>query len=101
MQCEEAAMLKRATTVISTGLLLVCSGLLYASKSEAAKLELEPCMNGDVSASGTFPTEAAALEFHAAAKQEPCMNAEIPPDGVLARGHGDETAEQIRTAGTE
>ena len=61
--------------------LLLGTGTLYASS-----LDLEPCMNGDVSASGMFPTQVAEDQhhFYAMAEQEPCMNGDVPPDGVLA-----------------
>ena len=71
---------KLVTCTLSTGLLLGV-GTLYADN-----LDLEPCMNGDVSASGTFPTQAAEDQhhFYAMAEQEPCMNGDVPPDGVGA-----------------
>ena len=72
-------MLQLVQKTVSICLLLGAS-LAYASGS----LDLEPCMNGEVSASGAFPSNAAELQFYAVAEQEPCMNGEVPPDGVLA-----------------
>ena len=60
--------------------LLLGASLAYATGS----LDLEPCMNGDVSASGAFPSDAAERQFYAVAEQEPCMNGAVPSDGVLA-----------------
>jgi len=72
-------MSKLAKTAVPMCLLLGAS-LAYA----AGSLDLEPCMNGEVSASGAFPSDAAEVQFYAAAEQEPCMNGAVPADGVLA-----------------
>lgn len=69
----------KLTTCVLTTTLLFGMGTAYASN-----LDLEPCMNGAVSASGTFPTQEAENRFHALAAQEPCINGDVPPDGVLA-----------------
>jgi hypothetical protein len=71
---------KLVTPFLTTSLLL-SAGTIYAGN-----LDLEPCMNGDVSASGAFPTQVAEDRHHylAVAEQEPCMNGDVPPDGVLA-----------------
>jgi len=92
-------MLKLITSVIPMSL-LVCSSVLFASESEFGKLDLEPCMNGEVSASGTFRSNVEELQFYASAEQEPCMNGEVPPDGVLSEDRVIETVEQVKTAGT-
>ena len=67
---------------------LATSLLFGVGTLNANSLDLEPCMNGDVSASGTFPTQAVEdrQHFYAMAEQEPCMNSDVPPDGVVARG---------------
>jgi hypothetical protein len=80
--------------------LLVCSSLLVAGESPSGASNLEPCMNGEVSASGTFPTNAAERQFDANAEGEPCMNADVPPDGVLTKDLVEEGNEKGRTAGT-
>ncbi len=76
--------MNRLVTSALTMSLLLGVGTLYATDS----LDLEPCMNGDVSASGTFPSQAAEdrHHFYAVAEQEPCMNGDVPPDGVVADG---------------
>jgi hypothetical protein len=75
-------MMNKLVTCILTTSLLFGVGTLYATDS----LDLEPCINGDVSASGTFPTQVAEdrHQFYAMAVQEPCMNGDVPPDGVVA-----------------
>ena len=75
-------MMNKLVTYILTTSLLFGVGTLYATDS----LDLEPCINGDVSASGTFPTQVAKdrHQFYAMAVQEPCMNGDVPPDGVVA-----------------
>jgi hypothetical protein len=72
---------KFVTCMLTTSLLLGV-GTLYATDG----LDLEPCVNGDVSASGIFPTQVAEdrHHFYAMAVQEPCINGDVPPDGVLA-----------------
>jgi hypothetical protein len=75
-------MMNKLVTCILTTSLLFGVGTLYATDS----LDLEPCINGDVSASGTFPTQVAEdrHRFYAMAEQEPCMNGDVPLDGVVA-----------------
>jgi len=75
-------MMNKLVTCILTTSLLFGVGPLFAMDS----LDLEPCINGGVSASGTFPTQIAEdrHQFYAMAVQEPCMNADVPPDGVVA-----------------
>ena len=65
---------------------LATSLLFGVGTLNANSLDLEPCMNGDVSASGTFPTQAVEdrQHFYAMAEQEPCMNGDVPPSGVVA-----------------
>jgi hypothetical protein len=72
---------KLVTTTLATSLCLSAAAL-FASDS----LQLEPCANGDVSASGTHPTQAAEdrYRWYVVARQEPCMNGDVPPGGVLA-----------------
>ena len=76
-------MMNKLMTCALTTSLLLGVGTLYANSPD-----LEPCMNGDVSASGTFPAQGAEdrHRFYAMAEQEPCMNGDVPPDGVLAHG---------------
>ena len=77
-------MMNKLVTCILTTSLLFGVGTLYATDS----LDLEPCINGDVSASGTFPKQVTEERhhFYAMAEQEPCMNGDVPPDGVLVHG---------------
>lgn len=92
-------MLKLLKSVIPMSL-LVCSSLLHASENEVGKNDLEPCMNGEVSAIGAFPSDVAERQFFVDAAQEPCMHGDVPPDGVFAENLSGETVEQLRTAGT-
>lgn len=92
-------MLKLIITLIPMSL-LVGANLLCAAEYEPATNDLEPCMNGEVSASGAFPSEAAERQFLAEVEQEPCMNGDLPPDGVLAKYRSDEIVEHVKTAGT-
>jgi len=74
-------MMNKIVTCILTTSLLFGVGTLYATDS----LDLEPCINGDVSTSGTFPTQVTEdrHQFYAMAVQEPCMNGDVPPDGLV------------------
>jgi len=75
-------MMNNLVTSALTMSLLFGVGTLYADS-----LDLEPCMNGDVSASGTFPTPTAEDRdrYIAMTEQEPCMNGDVPTDGVVAK----------------
>lgn len=59
-------------------------GVSTAAVAGYSSLELEPCINGAVSASGAFPSNAAELRFHSVAELEPCINGEVPPSGVYS-----------------
>lgn len=56
-------------------------------------------MNGEVSASGTFPTSAAELQFYANSEQEPRANGKVAPDSVRAEGRVIQRVETVKTAG--
>ncbi len=66
-------------------------GLSMVSVSTLAdvNLELEPCINGEVSASGLFPTQAAEDAYNMALQQaevlelEPCINGDVSESGLF------------------
>ena len=88
-------MLKLVKIALPIGLLIGVSLICMAGFDN---LDLEPCINGEVSASGAFPSDAAERQFYAAAEQEPCMNGDVPPDGVLATDRLSEAVDQIVAA---
>ena len=59
-------MIRFNTSLTAIGLVLfAASGILNAETGSSSHLDLEPCINGGVSASGRFPTQAMEDQFHA------------------------------------
>ncbi len=64
----------KKTVTSMFALLMISVGSVYAT----VNLELEPCINGEVSASGNFPSQAQEDEFYL----EPCINGGVSADGL-------------------
>ena len=73
-----ATTMNKLTAYVFASTFLLGTATVYASS-----LDLEPCMNGDVSASGTFPSQEAEDRFRTLVEQEPCINSDVPPDGIF------------------
>ncbi|MDZ7750642.1 MAG: hypothetical protein U5S82_03015 [Gammaproteobacteria bacterium] len=64
---------------------LMLTGVL-ANASEVDEFALEPCINGGVSASGLFASQAEEDRYHAeqlALELEPCINGDVSATGLF------------------
>ena len=65
-------MKKTITSILFS--LMISTGLAYA----AADTNLEPCINGAISASGSFSSQTQEDDFY----QEPCIDGSVSADGL-------------------
>jgi len=87
-------------TTIQATLFSIC----VASTSAIAEnydLDLEPCINGEVSASGLFPSQEAEDRFYEAQLDvdldlEPCINGEVSASGLFPNQEAEDRHQLIQ-----